>query len=204
MCPNIVLLLNHKNEQMKTIFTTITLFLFSISISILNSQEKLPINSTKSQIKWSGEYTFYFGGHEGFIEFENGFFIKTGDVITGGEFTINMNSITCIDIEDEESNEGLINHLKDPDFFDVKNYPKAKIKITSVDYHDSKSMKIYADLTIKNITAPISFEAEVDFEKKEMTTKFKIDRMKWNVSYNSDIKDGAISDGIGFEVKLSL
>jgi hypothetical protein len=28
--------------------------------------------------------------------------------------------------------------------------------------------------------------------------------MLWEVSYHSKMKDGAISDGIGFEVKLSL
>ena len=76
--------------------------------------------------------------------------------------------------------------------------------ITNVEYHTSTTMKIYADLTIKSITQPVSFQAEVDFSKQEMTTKFKIDRMLWNISYNSNIRDGAISDAIGFEVVLSL
>ncbi|WCO03125.1 YceI family protein [Psychroserpens ponticola] len=187
---------------MKTIFTTIALLLSTFSI--LNSQEKLNIDSSKSQLKWFGEYTFYFGGHEGYMNFEEGYFIKTDDAITGGEFIINMNSILCLDIEDEEANEGLVNHLKDPDFFDVAKFPKASMVITNVDYHNSNHMKIYADLTIKGITKPISFQAEVDFAKKQMTTKFKIDRMKWGISYNSDIKDSAISDAIGFDVKLSL
>ena len=37
-----------------------------------------------------------------------------------------------------------------------------------------------------------------------MTTKFKIDRTLWGINYNSKLKDQAISDAIGFEVKLSL
>lgn len=187
---------------MKPILITVALILSSISI--LNSQEKLIIDASKSQIKWFGEYTFYFGGHEGYISFGEGYFIKTNEVITGGEFSIDMQTIICLDIKDDEANEGLVNHLKDPDFFDVINFPKASIVITNVEYHDQTQMKVDADLTIKGITKPISFQAEVDFKKKQMTTKFKIDRMKWGITYNSDIKDSAISDAIGFEVKLSL
>nr|WP_321222839.1 YceI family protein [uncultured Psychroserpens sp.] len=184
----------------KILFLIITLSM----ITVLNAQEKLPIDVDKSELKWSGEYTFYFGGHYGTIDFKEGYFIKSNDVISGGEFIINMNSIVCLDIDHEEGNLGLVNHLKDPDFFDVSNFNTAKLVINRVKYHDDSTMKIFADLTIKGITNPISFQAEVDYKNKVMTTKFKIDRMLWGVSYNSKMKDGAISDAIAFEVKLSL
>jgi polyisoprenoid-binding protein YceI len=170
----------------------------------VNSQEKLTVDVSKSEMKWSGDYTFYFGGHHGTIDFKEGYFIKENEVISGGEFIIDMNSIICLDIENEDGNKGLVDHLKDPDFFDVTNFETAKLVIKRVQYHDNTKMKIFADLTIKGITNPISFQAEVDYEEKIMTTRFKIDRMLWGVSYNSKMKDGAISDGIGFEVKLSL
>ncbi|MCK8481389.1 YceI family protein [Psychroserpens algicola] len=169
-----------------------------------NAQEKLQISTAKSEIKWSGEYTFYFGGHNGTISFSEGYFEKTNEVITGGEFIIDMNSIVCDDIDTKDANESLVNHLKDPDFFDVDKFPKATLQITSVEYYDNAQMKIYANLIIKGITKPISFNAEVDYESQQMTTKFKIDRMLWDISYNSKMRDGAISDAIGFEVKLSL
>nr|WP_321235026.1 YceI family protein [uncultured Psychroserpens sp.] len=185
----------------------IRLLLITIAMcSIFSSyaQDYLNIDINKSELRWSGEYTFYFGGHDGTISFTEGYFIKTNQVITGGQFIIDMNSIVCNDIKEAEANEGLVNHLKDPDFFDVAQFPTASIVITKVVYHDSTHMKIYADLTIKSITKPISFHAEVDFEAKLMTTKFKIDRMLWDISYNSKMRDGAISDAIGFDVKLSL
>lgn len=187
---------------MKTNLLSIAIALFSIIGTY--AQEYLKIDTSKSVLKWSGEYTFYFGGHEGYINIEEGYFIKTADVITGGSFVIDMNSITNTDIEKEDANQSLVDHLKDPDFFDVAQFPKARLIITNVKYHDSTHMKVYADLTIKDITKPISFQAEVDFENKLMTTKFKIDRMLWGVNYNSKMRDGAISDAIGFEVKLSL
>jgi len=185
--------------------TRILVLLITIGVVLTgNTQNKLDINVSKSEMKWSGDYTFYFGGHHGNIEFTEGYFIKTNTIISGGEFIIDMNSITCLDIDNDQANEGLVNHLKDPDFFDVANHKTAKLIITRVKYHDTTKMKVYADLTIKGVTKPVSFQAEVDYESKIMTTKFKIDRMLWGVSYNSKMKDGAISDGIGFEVKLSL
>ncbi|MCD2258803.1 YceI family protein [Psychroserpens luteolus] len=174
------------------------------TLSFSYAQEKLAIDTSKSELKWFGEYTFYFGGHNGAINFKNGHFIKTGDIITGGEFTIDMNSITCDDIKTADANESLVNHLKDPDFFDVAKFPEAKLKITNVTYHDPTHMKIFANLTIKGITLPIEFQAEVDFAKEQMTTRFKIDRMRWGINYNSKLRDGAISDAIGFEVTLNL
>jgi len=182
----------------------LTLLFVLISISITNAQKHLNIDTSKSELKWSGEYAFYFGGHYGTINFTEGYFIKTNDVITGGKFIIDMTSIKCDDIESKEGKESLVNHLKDPDFFDVATYKTSELTITRVEYHNSTQMKIHAALTIKGITKAVSFQAEVDFEKQEMTTKFKIDRMLWDISYNSKMRDGAIADGIGFEVKLSL
>ena len=131
---------------MKKLFLLITVSILWSLTSL--SQEKLNINIQKSTIKWIGEYTFYFGGHNGFINFKEGYFIKQNTVITGGEFIIN--------------------------------------------------------LTLKGITKPINFRAEFNYQEKELQTRFKIDRKRWNVNYESKFKDGAISDAIGFEVSIKL
>lgn len=168
------------------------------------SQEKLNINIEKSTIKWIGEYTFYFGGHNGFIKFKEGHFIKRNDVIIGGEFIIDMNSITNTDITDKKANLSLVNHLKEPDFFDVDKFPIGNLKITKVEYSDKINARIEADLTLKGVTKSINFRAEFNYAEKELKTRFKIDRKRWNVNYKSEFKDGAISDAIGFEVTIKL
>jgi polyisoprenoid-binding protein YceI len=182
----------------------ITLILTICSIHISNSQEKLPINIEKSTIKWIGELTFHFGGHDGYINFKEGHFIKTGDKITGGEFIIDMNSMTNSDIKQEEGKKNLVNHLKDHDFFDVKKHPLTKLIITKVIYSDETLARIEANLTLKGITKPINFNAEFNYQDKTMFTRFKIDRRKWNVYYTSKVKDYAISDALGFEVTVKL
>ncbi len=175
-----------------------------VSVLFTNAQEKLKIHTSKSEIKWSGEYSFYFGGHNGTISFREGYFEKTGDVISGGEFIIDMNSIICLDIDDEDGNASLVDHLKNEDFFAVDEFPTAKLTITKVEYQDNNNMKVFADLTIKGITLPVNFRAEINYEKQQMMTKFKIDRQRWGIDYNSKLRDGAIADGIGFEVVLSI
>lgn len=187
---------------MRKIIIAIICITFVSTVSI--AQKKLNINTSKSSIKWIGEYTFYFGGHDGNIKFKEGYFIKTGELISGGEFIIDMTSITNNDIKAKKANEGLVNHLKEPEFFDVKKYPIAKLVITKVDYFEDKSMRFKADLTIKGITESIRFNATPNYDEKSLSTKFKIDRTRWNVSYKSKIKNSAISDGIGFEILLKL
>lgn len=185
----------------KTLFTIA--LLFTVHTALL-SQENLKINIEKSTIKWIGEYTFYFGGHDGFINFKEGHFIKKNDVIIGGEFMIDMQSITNTDIKEKKGKDSLINHLKEPEFFDVHKFPTAKLVITSVEYFKKNEVRFEANLTMKGITKPINFRATLDYKEKEMKTRFKIDRTLWNVYYKSKFKDGAISDAIGFEVSIKL
>jgi len=172
-------------------------------------QEKLHVNTSKSTIHWFGEYAFYFGGHDGKINLKEGHFIKTNETITGGRFVIDMTTIKSLDMDKQDARQDLDNHLKNEDFFEVNTYPTAKLEFTRVKYESKNQLNISADLTIKDITKPITFYAEVDYEKEQLTTKFKIDRTLWGIMYNSKelegkLKDGLISDAIGFEVSLSL
>lgn len=198
---DLVLLKNQNTFKMKKYSIYFILFFFGFTI---NAQEKLEIDIRKSSIHWEGYYLFYFGGHDGNINMKKGYLIKTDDYITGGKFVIDMNSMTNIDMDKEEAKESLINHLKDSDFFNVKKYPEATLVFTKVEYHSATEMKVFANLTIKGKTNPINFNAKLDFKKQQLKTKFKIDRMLWDISYNSKMRDGAISDAIGFDVLISL
>jgi polyisoprenoid-binding protein YceI len=209
----VYLVLHHKTkykqsknrEQMKRIFMYFAIFAIAqvCAQEPLPTEEKLTINTSKSEIKWSCDYSFYFNGHYGFVNFEEGHFIKTDDKITGGSFVIDLNTIRATDM-DEEGNEGLTKHLKDPDFFEVERFPKAALVIYNVTYEDATHFWADANMTIKGVTQPVRFKATLDFTAQTMTTKFKIDRTRWGITYNNAIKDSAISDAVGFEVKISL
>ncbi|MDC6364706.1 MULTISPECIES: YceI family protein [Flavobacteriaceae] len=179
------------------------------SILYSYAQEQLHINPSESELKWFGTNVLNFGGHHGIVHFKEGHFIKTDTKITGGSFVIAMNTIASIEKNGIDYDNGLVKHLKDEDFFDVQKFSTAKLVITNTKYLDATHLIVMANLTIKEITLPITFQAKVDFENQQMTTKFNIDRTRWGIIYESQkyvvsIKDETISDTIKFEVTLSL
>ena len=70
---------------------------------------------------------------------------------------------------------------------------------------------VEANLNIKGITKPVLFGAKLQRmdTKWQMTTKFIIDRTRWNINYGSKgsdvfdpIKNYSISDAIRFDVTV--
>ena len=169
-------------------------------MSLLIPSAIFNIEDKKSTIKWRG--TKSTGSyHEGLILVENSFINIKDNKITGGQININMNSITCTDIEDSQSNQYLIDHLKNDDFFSVDKFPNAYLTIVSIEYEKNNNYLIKADLKIKNETHPIEFIANIQINKNAAiaTGKIEIDRSKYGIKYKSktwypDIGDRFIND----------
>ena len=163
-------------------------------------QQSYSLNIEKSTLHWKGTYSFLFSEHHGTVSFKEGSLLTQNSNIVGGSFIIDMNSITN---EDYEYNQGPVKHLKDKDFFDVPTFSEAKLVITKVSYYAEENRhKMEANLTIKNKTQPIEFWATVDAEQKVLITRFKIDRRRWGITYNNELKNHAIADAIEFEAEL--
>ncbi|MCL6274355.1 YceI family protein [Muricauda sp. 2012CJ35-5] len=185
------------------------IILLAVSIgfnTFMYGQGTINIDTEKSVIKWTGSKLFQFNEHYGTVKFSNGTFLWTGDNIMGGHFVVDMKSIVNTD---GKYNEMLVSHLKNEDFFDVKNHPIAKLKITQVFYVDFKEISAEALLTIKGITHPINFRMTIEESNKTQVfkSKFVIDRTRWGIQYESkglidSVKENIISDAIGFEVVL--
>jgi len=183
------------------------------SIVYVSAQEEFTIDANKSIVNWSAAYSFEFGGHNGTVQFKEGTFLKTNDKIVGGTFVIDMSTIVNTD---GDFNDGLVDHLKNEDFFDIETYPTAQLVITKVKYHDPNNtigsdktyLRMEANLTIKGKTLPITYESEINAENNQMISRFKIDRTRWGINFgakglSSKMKDRFISDAITFEVMLS-
>ena len=162
----------------KLLFTTfaLTILLFSNFYS-----QTSKVNIEKSKVHWLGKKIT--GQHDGFIKISNGKIeFKEGN-ITDGEFVMNMNSITCADLEDEDYNKKLIDHLKSDDFFGVKSFPNAKLVITKSSKFTNNKCSIEGNLTIKGKTEPIKFE--VVKKKNVYSAIMNVDRSKYDVRYGS-------------------
>jgi len=171
--------------------------------------ENVRVNSESSTIKWVGSKIS--SSHEGNIKISKGYLSINHGTLVGGQFAIDMNSISCSDIKSEGKNRYFVEHLKDDDFFNVKEFPISKIKIVRALPVDGEEnlYDIIADLTIKGITKPISFQSKISINGGSFLAEAKIiiDRTKWDIRYGSgtffdDLGDKMILDEITFEVFL--
>jgi polyisoprenoid-binding protein YceI len=193
---------------MKKIFLSAILSIIALfAIATKPHVDHIRVNSEGSTIKWIGSKVAE--SHEGTINIQKGVLDIKHGILVGGQISIDMNSITNTDIESPKYKGMLEGHLKNADFFNVAEFPTATITITNALKGEGNTYKVVADLTIKGITHPINFDADVNVNGLNFlaAAKIKIDRTKWDIKYNSgnffkDLGDKLILDEIEFEVFL--
>ena len=176
---------NKKLNKMKKIFlsailSVITLFAMATEPHV----DHVRVNTENSTVKWKGSKIS--SSHEGTVNILKGNLNIDHGTLVAGQFSIDMQSLATTDMS-EEYNKKLDGHLKNEDFFNVSKFPTASVTITNAVKGKGNSYKVVADLTIKGITHPITFAADVNINGKNFlaTAKIKIDRTKWDIKYNS-------------------
>lgn len=160
---------------------------------------------SESVVSWKGYKVL--GNHTGELRIKEGKLDFDGETLTGGEFIIDMTTISSTDLEGETA-QNLVGHLSSPDFFGVQKYPEAVFKITKViSRGQAGDYKVTGDLTIKEKTQEISFNAMI--VDNVATASFKVDRSKFDVKYGSgsffeNLGDKTIYDEFDLDIKLVL
>jgi polyisoprenoid-binding protein YceI len=172
------------------------------------------VDATKSTIEWVGSKPA--GKHNGTIALTSGELALNNGKVESGKFTIDMNTITVLDLTAGDGKEDLEGHLKglgkeeDADhFFNTIKFPEGTFEITSVATVDAVTT-VAGNLTLKGITKPVSFSASIAVDENTLTLKsesFKINRTEWGVNYASktifdNLKDKFVDDEI--ELKVSV
>lgn len=154
---------------------------------------KFHIQQESSNVNWTGKKVL--GLHTGSINIANGYIEVTDNAITGGEIVIDMKSITITDISDKKTHDEFLGHLQNDDFFSVDNFKTANLIITGSDKIENSKFKIDGNLTIKDITHPISFIATVEIFTDFLHSlgEIVIDRTLYNIRYGS----GKFMDNLG-------
>lgn len=170
--------------QNKILFPILFSLITILSANILQAQN-FKVDNTKSSIIWEGKKVT--GAHNGNINIKEGTFVVYDGTITAGDFIVDMTSITCNDISDPKTNEKLVGHLKSDDFFNTENFPEAHLSIEMGKHTDMNNHKLTGKITIKGITQPISFNAELSTSGSNIEAKAKItiDRTKFDIKYGS-------------------
>lgn len=190
-----------KKVVLSAIIAVVTLVSFAFTTMDI---EKKAVKIDKSKITWKG-YKMT-GSHNGTISIKSGVLEFDKDKLIGGEFVVDMTTITCDDLTGEYKGK-LEGHLKSDDFFGSSKFPASTMKFTSVKMTGKNSYKVTSNLTIKNITKPVTFELGVYGSKANATVK--IDRSAFDVRYGSasffnDLQDKVIYDEFDLVVDLEF
>ncbi len=185
-------------KNLKTI--AIALFV-ALGTTVVTAQTK-EINATKSSINWVGKKVT--GEHSGTVNFQEGSLVFKGKKVSGGNFIVDMTSLTTTDLTGEWKQK-LDGHLKSDDFFGTEKFKTATLKFTKVADKGNGVYTVTADLTIKGIANPVTFDLTV--KGNVASTSLNVDRTKYGIRYNSknffeSIGDKAIYDD--FELAISL
>lgn len=184
------------NKRILMITTTLAIVLTSF---LTIEKESYKVDVEASNLKWTGYHLAKSYEHNGNVQLKSGSLEVLDGKVTGGSFIIDMTTITNNDVEGSK-NEKLVNHLKSDDFFNADKFPEAKLIINKVE-----GSKATGEVTIRNITEPISFEIEVDEvtdSKIVASASFNIDRSKHEVAYGWTIDNAMLSNEFKIEVKI--
>ncbi|WP_337965955.1 YceI family protein [uncultured Flavobacterium sp.] len=143
------------------------------------------IVSSNSNVEWTGRKVT--GAHNGTIGIKEGNFILNGGKVKGGNIVINTSTIKILDITDIEANEQFAGHLASDDFFSIEKFPTASFDILSVKEVADSTYYLEGNLTIKDISHVVGFEASLENVENAITVsgKLVIDRTKYDIRFRS-------------------
>jgi polyisoprenoid-binding protein YceI len=192
---------------MKSSLTFILLLVGMFTLAFKYKNIEYAVDKNQSKLTWIGRKVT--GEHTGNIQLSEGKLITDGKVFKAGSFRIDMASLTNTDVNDEESRQKLLGHLKSDDFFATHKHAHATFVTTRVTPLGNEKYQVKGNLTIKGITKPISFPASVKVAGNEASAQAKIvvDRTKYDIKYGS----GSFFDNLGdkaidneFELNVNL
>ena len=178
--------------MVRTLFAA--LFIAGAAFTANAAETKFALTGDNTKLTFVG--TKANGKHEGGFAKLTGSAVGTGDPTTLKiEVTIDTDSLYSDDAK-------LTAHLKNADFFDVKNQPKATFKSTKVEKGD-KGYTVTGDLTLLGKTKPVSFPATITEKDGSLsvTASFAIDRTDWGMNYGKGKIDDKVTIGLAVTAK---
>ena len=166
------------------------------------------IDSAKSDIAWIGRKVT--GSHNGTIGIAEGALVLTDGQLTGGKISVDTTAIVILDVTDPATNAQFAGHLASDDFFASSQYPRATLDITSVSQPVGKNYHIAGDLTIKGITHPVEFDAEINqaADALQASAKVIVDRTLYGMKFRSgnffkDLGDTLIYNDFTLNIRVT-
>jgi polyisoprenoid-binding protein YceI len=103
-------------------------------------------------------------------------------------------------------------HLKSADFFDVEHYPEITFRGTRVEPVDAQQLRVTGDLTIRDVTRPVTLEVEILGRGKDpwgnerigFSAKTSINRGDFGLKWNQVLESGGVLVAEKVEIEIEV
>ncbi len=138
-----------------------------------------------------------------FTDFDGTLVVGDSPEQSSVEVTINAASVDSSD----EKRDG---HLRSPDFLDIDNYPTITFRSTKVDIDKDGTAKVTGDLTVKDVTRPVTLDVDFDGAQVDpwggqrlgFSAHTEIDREDWGLTWNVALETGGVL--VGKKIRLEF
>ncbi len=119
---------------------------------VAEPEGRFDVLTDESFLRWTGRNLF--NHHEGTLKVKSGFLEVKGGRLAGGELSLDMGSLRCLDLGDDAMNAKLIAHLRSEDFFALDRFPEVKLRVTDSELLQEitpgmPNLRVEADLTLR-------------------------------------------------------
>jgi polyisoprenoid-binding protein YceI len=173
------------------------------------------VDAERSKISWTG-WKQLFGNtvsQKGNLKFRSGSFYKKDGRFVNAHLKMEMNSISHLNDGKAYTDNDVVTHLKSESCFFAEKYSEAVFQLQKVDPHTSErngnsSSTITGTLTIKGITKPLSFPAQITQAEESLIVKafFQISRKAFDLDLEPFLirigGDRVVRDSIDISVEI--
>ena len=101
-------------------------------------------------------------------------------------------------------------HLRSPDFFHVEKFPTVTFRSTKVENHGDGEFTLVGDLTVKDVTRPVTLKGEYLGSQQSpwgdtrigFSAETEVSRKEWGLEWNVALETGGVL--VGDKIKLTI
>jgi polyisoprenoid-binding protein YceI len=164
------------------------------------------IDPTHTRVGFSARHAMVTKVRGAFNEVEGA--ATTGPDLQGAQVEVTMQA-GSIDTRQADRD----GHLKSADFFDVETYPTLTFRSTGVTAVDADTLRVTGDLTVKDVTRPVTVELEYAGSAQDPFGNTRvgfegstdISRKDFGLTWNAALETGGflVSDKVNLEFEIS-